>query len=134
MVTQWSQLVAVMGLTGAFVSLALGPLIDRFGSKRLLIATIILVGVHAVMLAQTQHLWENTLYVRTMLALWVMMMPVVMVCVIALGMTICSSGISATQFAIYMSVVNLGHAAGSKIYGMVSDGASARAGCCLVGD
>jgi Zn-finger nucleic acid-binding protein len=47
-----------------------------------------------------------------------------MVCVIALGMTICSSGISATQFAIYMSVANLGHAAGSKIYGMVSDGAN----------
>jgi len=119
---QWSQLVAVMGLTGAFLSLALGPLIDRFGSKRLLIVTIILVGLHAVLLAQTQHLWQNTLYVQVMLAAWVMMMPVVMVCVIALGMTICSSGVSATQFAVYMSVANLGHAAGSKIYGMVSDG------------
>lgn len=121
---QWSQLVAVMGLTGAFLSLALGPLIDRFGSKRLLIVTMILVGAHAVMLAQTQQLWQDTMYVRVMLALWVMMMPVVMVCVIALGMTICSSGISATQFAIYMSVANLGHSAGSKIYGMVSDGAN----------
>jgi len=119
---QWSQLVAVMGLTGAFLSLALGPLIDRFGSKRLLIATIILVGLHAVLLGQTQHLWQNTMYVQVMLALWVMMMPVVMVCVIALGMTICSSGVSATQFAVYMSIANLGHAAGSKIYGMVSDG------------
>lgn len=121
---QWSQLVALMGLTGAFLSLALGPMIDRFGSKRLLIVTMVLVGAHAVLLAQTQHLWQDTMYVRVMLALWVMMMPVVMVCVIALGMTICSSGISATQFAIYMSVANLGHSAGSKIYGMVSDGAN----------
>ena len=31
--------------------------------------------------------------------------------VIALAMTICSSGNSATQFAIYMSLANLGHAA-----------------------
>ena len=121
---QWSQLVAVMGLTGAFLALALGPLIDRFGSKRMLILTMTLLGAHALLLAQTQHLWEDTLYVRLMLSVWVMMMPVVMVCVIALAMTICSSGISATQFAVYMSTANLGHAAGSKVYGMVADGSS----------
>ncbi len=121
---QWSQLVAVMGLIGAFLSLALGPLIDRFGSKRLLMLTIILVGVHAVLLAQTQHLWQDTLYVRVMLSAWIMMMPVVMVCVIALGMTICSSGTSATQFAVYMSIANLGYSAGAKIYGTIADGAN----------
>jgi len=121
---EWSQLVAVMGLAGAFLSLALGPMIDRFGSKRLLAVTMLLVGVHALLLAQTQHLWQDTIYVKTMLSVWVMMMPVVMVCVIALGMTICSSGISATQFAVYMSVANLGHSAGSKIYGYYSEGAN----------
>jgi PAT family beta-lactamase induction signal transducer AmpG len=121
---EWSQLVAIMGLAGAFLSLALGPMIDRFGSKRLLILTMLLVGVHAILLAQTQHLWQDTLYVKLMLSAWVMMMPVVMVCVIALGMTICSSGISATQFAVYMSVANLGHSAGSKIFGLYSDGAN----------
>jgi len=44
-----------------------------------------------------------------------------MVCVIALGMAVCSTKCSATQFAIYMSVANLGHSAGSKLFGMVSD-------------
>jgi len=121
---QWSQLVAAMGLIGAFLALALGPLIDRFGSKRMLIMTMVLLGTHALLLAQTQHLWQDTLYVRLMLSVWVMLMPVVMVCVIALAMTICSSGISATQFAVYMSVANLGHAAGSKLYGVVADGSN----------
>jgi PAT family beta-lactamase induction signal transducer AmpG len=118
---QWSQLVALMGLIGAFVALALGPLIDRFGAKRMLILTISLVGVHAFLLAQTQHLWQDTTYVRVMLSIWILMLPVVMVSVIALAMAICSSRISATQFAIYMSVANLGHSAGSKIYGMVGE-------------
>ncbi len=121
---QWSQLVAVMGLVGAFSALALGPLIDRFGAKRMLFLTISLVGLHAFLLAQTQHLWQDTMYVRVMLAAWVMLMPVVMVCVIALAMAICSQTISATQFAIYMSVANLGSSAGSKIYGMVADGSN----------
>lgn len=34
---------------------------------------------------------------------------------------ICSSANSATQFAIYMSVANLGAAAGSKAYGMIAE-------------
>ncbi|MDH4047713.1 MAG: MFS transporter [Gammaproteobacteria bacterium] len=118
---QWSQLVAVMGLIGAVIALALGPLIDRFGAKRLLIVTISLLGLHAFLLAQTQHLWENTTYVRVMLSIWIMMVPVVMVSVIALAMAICSSSISATQFAIYMSVANLGHSVGSKVYGTVAE-------------
>ena len=117
---QWSQLVALMGLIGAAVTLALGPMIDRFGSKRMLIVTISLVGVHAFLLAQTQFMWTDAFYVKVMLSVWVIMLPVVMVCVIALGMSVCSSSCSATQFAIYMSVANLGHSAGSKLFGMVS--------------
>ena len=122
--SQWSQLVALMGLIGAGLTLGFGPMIDRFGSKRMLILTISLVGVHAFLLAQTQFLWTDTTYVKVMLSIWVVMLPVVMVCVIALGMSVCSSSCSATQFAIYMSVANLGHSAGSKIFGMVSEQAS----------
>lgn len=119
--SQWSQLVAMMGLIGAGLTLAFGPMIDRFGSKRMLIFTISLVGVHAFLLAQTQFMWTDGTYVKVMLSIWVIMLPVVMVCVIALGMAVCSSSCSATQFAIYMSVANLGHSAGSKIFGMVSE-------------
>ena len=118
---QWSNLVAIMGLVGAGLTLALGPMIDRFGSKRMLILTISLVGVHALLLAQTQHMWTDTIYVKVMLSAWIVMLPVVMVGVIALGMSVCSRSCSATQFAIYMSVANLGHSAGSKIYGVLSE-------------
>ncbi|MDH3532486.1 MAG: MFS transporter [Gammaproteobacteria bacterium] len=118
---EWSQLVAVMGLAGAAVALALGPMIDRFGAKRMLILTVSLVAIHAFLLAQTQYLWENTTYVKVMLAAWVLLGPVTMVCMIALAMTICSSATSATQFAIYMSLANLGSSAGSKTYGMIAE-------------
>ena len=118
---EWSQLVAVMGLAGAGVALVLGPMIDRFGAKRMLILTISLVAMHAFLLAQTQFLWENTTYVRVMLAAWVLLGPVTMVCMIALAMTICASATSATQFAIYMSLANLGASAGSKTYGMIAE-------------
>jgi PAT family beta-lactamase induction signal transducer AmpG len=118
---QWSQLVAAMGIAGAVAALALGPLIDRFGPKVMLVLTISLVGVHALIIAQTQFLWTDSTYVRVMLSIWVMMLPVVMVCALALAMTLCSSKASATQFAIYMSVANLGHSAGSKLFGAIAD-------------
>ena len=121
---QWSQLVAMMGLIGAVLALSVGPMIDRLGAKRMLLLAVSLLAMHAFLLAQTQHLWQDTTYVRVMLSIWVMMLPVVMVSVIALAMAICSSTISATQFAIYMSVANLGHVAGSKIYGMVAENSS----------
>jgi len=118
---QWSQLVAVMGLGGAATALALGPMIDRFGAKRMLILTISLVAMHAFLLAETQYLWENATYVKVMLAAWVLLGPVTMVCMIALAMTICANAASATQFAIYMSLANLGISAGSKTYGLISE-------------
>jgi MFS transporter, PAT family, beta-lactamase induction signal transducer AmpG len=119
--TQWSQLVAMMGLTGAFAALALGPLIDRFGARTMLLLTIGVVCAHAFLLAGTQHLWTNSTYVLFMLSAYVLMQPVTMVCVIALAMSICSTRISATQFAVYMSMANLGHSAGSKIFGSLSE-------------
>ncbi|WP_405242634.1 MFS transporter [Lentisalinibacter salinarum] len=121
---EWSQLVAVMGLIGAVAALALGPLIDRYGARRMMLATVALVAAHAFLLAETQHLWADTLYVRTMLSIWVLMNPVVMVCMIALAMAICASRASATQFALYMSIANLGSAAGAKTYGLISEGTS----------
>ena len=118
---EWSNLVAIMGLGGAAAALALGLMIDRFGAKRMLILTISLVAVHAFLLAETQYLWENATYVKVMLAAWVLLGPVTMVCMIALAMTICSGATSATQFAIYMSLANLGASAGSKTYGVIAE-------------
>ena len=118
---EWSQLVAAMGLAGAAVALVLGPMIDRFGAKRMLALTISLVAIHAFLLAETQYLWENATYVKVMLAAWVMLGPVTMVCMIALAMTVCASENSATQFAIYMSLANLGSSAGSKTYGLIAE-------------
>jgi len=118
---QWSDLNAIMGLAGAVIALGLGPLIDRFGAKAMMGLTILLTGIHAFTLAGTQEMWSNDTYVLVMMSAWILLLPVIMVCALALAMSICSSGESATQFAIYMSVSNLGATFGSFIYGAVAD-------------
>ena len=121
---QWSQMVATMGLVGAVMALGLGPLIDRFGAKRMLFFTVAITAVHAFILAGTQAYWQDSTYVKVMLSIWIVLAPVTMVCVIALAMAICSAAVSATQFAIYMSIANLGMSMGSKTYGLVAEGTS----------
>ncbi len=121
---EWSQLVAMMGLAGAAVALLAGPLIDRIGARRMLAFIGTLVVIHAFLLAETQFLWQDTFYVRAMLAVWIMLGPVTMVCVLALAMALCTSASSATQFAIYMSVANLGSSVGAKTYGFIAEGTS----------
>jgi len=74
----------VTAIAGAATALALGPMIDRFGAKRMLVVTISLVAIHAFLLAETQYLWENTTYVKVMLAASVLLGPVTMVCMIAI--------------------------------------------------
>jgi PAT family beta-lactamase induction signal transducer AmpG len=117
---QWANLNAIMGLTGAFVALALGPMIDRFGAKRMLSLTIVVVGLHAFLLAGSQQLWNNSMYVQIMMSAWILLLPVSMVCVLALAMSVCSHSASATQFAIYMSISNLGAVVGSMLYGLLA--------------
>ena len=92
--------------------------------KHTILLAASLLCVHAFLIAETQHLWQNSLFVRAMLSIWVMMLPVVMVSALALAMAICKSVNSATQFAVYMSVANLGHSAGSKIYGVFAEDTS----------
>jgi len=118
---QWSNLVAVMGLLGAVVALGLGPLIDHFGAKRMQVFIILVVIAHTFLLAGTQHYWQDTLYVQVMMSIWVLLGPISMVCIIALAMAVCSPAISATQFALYMSIANLGASLGSELYGRVAD-------------
>jgi len=65
-------------------------------------------------------MWTNDTYVLVMMSLWILLLPIIMVCVLSLAMSICTSGESATQFAIYMSVCNMGATVGSLLYGAVS--------------
>jgi MFS family permease len=118
---RWGDLNAVMGLAGALLALGLGPMIDMFGAKRMMGLTIFLMAVHAFLLAGLQGLWANNSYVLFMMSAWIVLLPVIMVCALALAMSICSRAESATQFAIYMSIANLGASAGSMIFGAVAD-------------
>jgi PAT family beta-lactamase induction signal transducer AmpG len=118
---QWADLNAIWGFVGAAIALGLGPLIDRFSAKAMMGLTVLLTGIHAFTLAFTQEMWSDSTFVLVMMALYIMLNPVTMVCALALAMSICHAKESATQFAIYMSVGNIGATLGAVGYGQVAE-------------
>jgi len=68
-----------------------------------------------------------------MMSIWVLLGPITMVCVIAIAMAICSAQVPATQFAIYMSIANLGASLGSASYGLVAERTSFIQSLVLIG-
>ena len=99
----------------------------------MLLLTIGVVTLHAFLLAGTQGAWNDSRYVLFMLSAYVLLQPVTMVCVIALAMSICATRVSATQFAVYMSMANLGLSFGSESFGRVAEYASFAQNYALLG-
>lgn len=106
----------------AFVGIAFGPAIDRFGGKRLLGIGIAATAIVSVVFALFEQFWNDHVFVVACLVTFLIASQVVFVAVIALFMNICRKRVAATQFAIYMSLANLSRAAGAFLAGAVSAG------------
>ncbi len=104
--------------SGAAAALGIffGPLIDRFGARRLLAVAMIGAAFVAAVFASATPLWQEPGFVATMLATLLIFLQAFFVSMIALFMGICWSQVAATQFAIYMSLANLSRSAGAAVY------------------
>jgi len=112
---------AYIGLSAAVAGLAVGPLMDRFGIKRLYLIALIVSGVATLTLAGTAALWPNTAYVVTIAVVLALCNQMLFVAFIALAMNMCSPRVAATQFAIYMSLSNLSRSIGAAGYSHIAD-------------
>ncbi len=109
----------MFGLTGgvaAFVGILFGPMIDRFGVQRLLTIALLGLAVLTLSFALSVGLWGQLGYVLSMLAVVQLFSQGFFVAMIAIFMGICWSRVSATQFAIYMSLANLSRSLGAALY------------------
>jgi PAT family beta-lactamase induction signal transducer AmpG len=106
------------GVIAGLVGMTLGgPLIDRFGTLRSLATALLLTaGVHAAM-AWLAPLWPDRTVIHGYMVTYGILYVLMSVALYATAMRLCEKHVSATQFAIYMSFVNLGTSAGAGILG-----------------
>ena len=112
----WSWLNGIVGFAAAALVVFLGPLIDRFGTKRFLCLSLLGSSLCHFVMAWLPGAWDQT----TALVLFCVsagFTQMVFVAVIALFMNVCWSRISATQFAVYMALANLSRSTGAGALG-----------------
>lgn len=111
--SDYGTFMGVASLTGAVIGAACGVYIDRFGAKRFLLFGLIGSGLANFVFAVTSDFWLSNSYIVTMLFLTKILGQFVFISMIALYMNMCWTKVSATQFAVYMSLLNLGTSAGA---------------------
>jgi len=117
--TDYSYWTAFAGFTAAVMGLLFGPLIDRSGSRNLLLLAFLGLGILHTSAGLLTDLWTLKWFPLFVLFLDQFIGQIIFICFIALHMNVCWERIAATQFAIYMAWSNLARSIGAGIYGEV---------------
>jgi len=111
----------IMGGLSAAAGLFFGPLIDRYGAPRFLMIGLICSAITLAGFAAIESFWGSTVVVLTGLIFSQVFGQLVFVASIAAFMGICWSKVSATQFAVYMSLANLSRSIGAGLFAGIAD-------------
>jgi len=116
----YTQFIGVAGFLAAVVGIAFGPMIDRYGAKRLIMVGLVGAVTLSYTVAATASLWSITGYIVTAWILASVFGQILFIGLIAQYMNICWSPVAATQFAIYMSLANLARSIGGGLFALVA--------------
>jgi PAT family beta-lactamase induction signal transducer AmpG len=117
--TIYAYWTSTFALAAAVLGLLLGPVIDNFGAKRILVGALLVYAIVFLVAGSNVSLWAEPAFVLGIAAGEAISNQAIFISFIALHMSICWNKVSATQFAIYMAWANLGRSLGAKIYGEI---------------
>jgi PAT family beta-lactamase induction signal transducer AmpG len=115
--TDYSSWISVTSFIAALVGIALGLFIDRLGVKRFYLGALLAYGVLATGVGFSAFAWDSTAFLMTVSSVQAFVYQAVFVSFIAIHMKLCGTRVAATQFAIYMGIVNFARSAGATAIG-----------------
>ena len=109
----YSSWISVTGLLAASAGIALGLFIDRLGVKRFYLGGLLAYGALATFVGFSAFAWRSPLFVMSVAAVQPFVFQAVFVSFIAIHMKLCGTRVAATQFAVYMGLVNVARTFGA---------------------
>jgi MFS transporter, PAT family, beta-lactamase induction signal transducer AmpG len=113
----YSSWVSATSFVAALAGIALGFFIDRLGVKRFYLGALLAYGLLATAVGFSASAWESPLFLVTVSSLQALVYYGVFVSFLAVHMKLCGTRVAATQFAIYMGVVNFARSLGATAIG-----------------
>ncbi|MCB2106418.1 MAG: MFS transporter [Rhodobacteraceae bacterium] len=118
--TDFTELAGSAGLIGGIFGIVAGGfLTDRFGAKRTLLATLMIMAVIHGGIALSQSFWDVRAVMIAYVVAYKILFVLMSVSIYAIAMRISVHEIAATQFALFMAFVNLGTSGGAALLGPV---------------
>lgn len=117
----YTQFFGWAGFLTAVAGILFGPIIDRWGAKRLIVCGAAGGVAVSFTFALTEPWWSDAGYV---IGAWIvtnLCTQVLFIGMIAQYMNICWAPVAATQFAIYMSMANLMRSVGAGLFALVAE-------------
>ena len=104
------------GLAGG---LLFGAFAGRWGARRVFIASALLTAAFALAMLVMQAQWSNPVFFITAIFAFTSLATLRSVTTGSLAMRLCSPAIAATQFAVFMAIMNLGRSLASASLGWI---------------
>ncbi len=115
--TDYSSWISATSFIAALAGIGLGLFIDRLGVKRFYLGALLAYGLLATVVGFSAFAWESSAFLMSVSALQAFVYQGVFVSFIAIHMKLCGTRVAATQFAIYMGVVNFARSLGATAIG-----------------
>lgn len=115
--TDYSSWTSINSFVAAVGGLFLGIYIDKLGIKRFYLGGMISYGLLAIMIGLMASSWANAGFLVPVSIVQSFIYQTCFVCFIAIHMKLCDIKVAATQFALYMALVNVARSLGSFVFG-----------------
>ena len=114
---EYSSWISLTSFIAAVAGIGLGVFIDRLGVKRFYLGALLAYGLLATAVGFSEPAWASSGFLITVASLQAFVYQAVFVSFIAIHMKLCGTRVAATQFAIYMGVVNFARSLGATAIG-----------------
>ena len=116
----YAQVYSTASLAGGIVGMLVGGvIIGRFGTIRLLQGVLLALGLLVGTLAGGRALWPSPGFITGAISAFCLLNTLAFIGVLALAMQCCWPRISAVQFTVYMTIINVAGATGTALLGAV---------------
>ncbi|UKM66341.1 MFS transporter [Flavobacteriaceae bacterium GSB9] len=116
--TDFSKIYSIASIVGGCIGMVAGGfIIDLIGTKKMILILLTIITALIVSLGLIPNNWHNNSIIYGFIILYNLVVTLLNIAILATAMKISWQKISATQFTLYMTLNNLGVAAGSWLFG-----------------
>ncbi len=116
----YSHIFSIVNIVSGLLGMVAGGFLsDKFGKRRMISIYLIAVLIIFTGMTLLKSYWNKEFIITGFMSLYYVLYVFITIGSFAIGMELCWSRVSATQFTLYMAISNIGRAVGASLLGPI---------------